>query len=62
MNKEVWLVRYGLEYYDKYDVIVETKGYNINRLDHAVEIEPMDCCFDNIHAIDEILTEYLAKL
>lgn len=57
-----WLERQGLDHYDKFDIIVATKGYNVNRLDHAVEIEPLDCPFENIHAIEDVVREYMADL
>lgn len=52
-----WLARHNLDHYDKWDIIVETKGLNPNRLDYALEIPVKHCPYDQIHAIEEIVAE-----
>lgn len=53
-----WLAKHGLDHYDKWDMIVETGGYNVNRVDHVKVVEPRHCTREQIHAIEEIWDEY----
>jgi hypothetical protein len=57
-----WLKEFGLKKYDKFNIIVATKGLNPNRLDYAVEIAPKHCDYNEIHAIDEVVAEYQRDL
>lgn len=53
---------FGLKEYDKYDLIIASKGKNTHKYGQVRPIEPTDCDFGFIHAIDEIVTEYKRTL
>lgn len=49
---------YDIKDYDKFDLIIATGGYSPISWGHVVPIEPVDCDFEVIHAIEEIVAEY----
>lgn len=49
---------YHVGEYDKFDWIIASKAKSPIKPGMVREIEPMDCPYDEIHAIDEIVTEY----
>jgi hypothetical protein len=56
-----WLKGFGLEKYDKFDIIVATKGLNPNRLDYVEELATRHCDFDCIAGIDAVITEVMKE-
>ena len=52
------LDRFGLEEYDKFDLVKATKAYSPIKLGNVCEVEPLDCPYDDIHEIEEIVKEY----
>lgn len=57
-----FLDRYGMEEYDKFDMVKNTKAWSPIKLGNVREIEPIDCDLDEIHAIEEIVEEYKKTL
>lgn len=52
------LERFHVPVYDKFDLIVATKAKSPIKAGYVEEIEPIDCDFEEIHAIEEIWDEY----
>lgn len=50
--------KYGLKEYNKFDYVIATKGLSPIKKGYVIEVEPKDCEYDEIHAIEEIVQEY----
>lgn len=55
---EELMQKYHLDHYDKFDFIIATKARSPIKAGTVHEIENIDCPFDEIHAINEIVAEY----
>lgn len=55
---EELLDHFGLDHYDKWDFIIATKANSPIKPGNVHEIANIECPFDEIHAIEEIVEEY----
>ncbi len=51
--------KWGIDEYDKFEWAVKTEVKSPIKLGMVREIEPRDCDFEEIYAIDEVVAEYL---
>ena len=56
------LTSLGLSEYDKFDICVRSGAHSPIKPGYVQEVAPLDCPYEDVHAIDEIVTEYLAEL